>query len=536
VIRAVVPHASEDLVAFGEGGRRTAADLLGDAAQVASALRAFPPGDVALAAADRYLFAVALLGAWSGGRGVDLPPNGQEEAVRAVARACASGVLLHDRAGAGDGVDVRALLEGRAAPARLPDVPPGQHLVTLWTSGSAGPPRPIGKTAAQILGEARTVASVFGLGRDTRIVSTAPAHHIYGLLFGVLAPLSGGGAFGRETPLLAEAVAASLARSRATHLASTPAHLGALVGLDGLERLRCGFSSGAALPAATSEQLRHRFGLVVHEIYGSTETGGVAHRDRPGAPWRPFPDVTVSVSAEGLLGVDSPLLPPGAPRPFATGDRARLRDDGGFELLGRADDVVKVAGKRVALSEVEARLRAVPGVRDAAVVALPASGIRELELRAAVIAPGLDERVIRGALLDWLDPVTVPRRILLVETLPRDATGKLPRERLSALWEGDVLEMERIAEEGSGWFEGHFDGFPVLPGIVQILEFVLRPARERWPGLGAPVRLRRLKFKRLIRPGDVLTVRIARKGGGAILDFEIRCGAEPCATGLVDLA
>ena len=538
MIRALVPHRSADPVAFGEGGERSAADLLADAGRIARALERFPPGELTLACEDRYHAAAALLGSWMAGRPVALPPNGQDEAVRAAVRGSASGVLLHDRAGAVDGVDLRSLLEGPAGAVAFPEVTEGRHLVTLWTSGSTGAPQRYPKTAGQILGEALLLPRLFAIRPGARVVATVPAHHIYGLLFGVLAPLAAGGALGRRSPLHAEEVAAALRSAGATHLVSSPAHLHGLLVLDALPALERAFCSGGALASDVRGRLASRLGLSVVEIYGATETGGVAHRDEADGPWIPFPGVEVAIGDDGRLQVESPFLPPGAPRPFVPGDLAEPAAGGAFRLLGRADGVIKVGGKRIALAEVEARLLSLPGVRDAAVMAVPSPGMREVELRAAVVAPGLDEAAIRSGLLAWLDPVTLPRRIRLVEALPRESTGKIPRDRLLAVLapEGDTLAFDHELDDSAApWFEGHFEGFPVLPGVVQLLELVLRPARRRWPDLGDPVRIRRLKFQRLIRPGETLAVRISRPAGEARLEFQITCGGEPCSSGRFDL-
>jgi acyl-coenzyme A synthetase/AMP-(fatty) acid ligase len=134
----------------------------------------------------------------------------------------------------------------------------------------------------------------------------------------------------------------------------------------------------------------------------------------------------------GRMLVDSPFLDPAASRPFVSGDRIEMRE-GRFEHLGRADGVLKVGSTRVSLAELEARLLAVPGVKDAAALAVEVGGARGWESWAAVVGDATPES-IRAALLPWLDPVVIPRRIRIVEALPRDATGKLRREALRALF------------------------------------------------------------------------------------------------------
>jgi acyl-coenzyme A synthetase/AMP-(fatty) acid ligase len=537
VIRSIVAHDRREPVAVGAGGNRSAEQLLADAALASVSLRSMRAGEVAVACADRYLLTVALLGAWSAGRAVALPPNGQDSAVRAVAELPTTAVLLHDHDGAEVGVDVRSMLgAGRPGSLTLSGVDPERHLVTLWTSGSTGAPQPHRKSAGQILGETFLLQHELAVPSGCRFLATVPSLHIYGLLFGVLLPLSSRGAFFRESPLHAEAVAAAASGFGATHLVSTPAHLRGLLVLDSLPGVKRAFSSGAPLPARVREELAERLGLAVTEIYGPTETGGIARRDEGVEAWRPFSGVTVAVDGEGRLLVDSPLLARGAARPFCVGDRASL-EPGGFLLQGRADDVVKVAGKRVALAEVEARLLAVPGVTDAVAIALPVAGPRGTEILAAVAGRCVEERQVRAALLEWLDPVTLPRRIRVVDHLPRQPNGKIARGAIEALFriEPGVLAYETVSGGAADRsFQGHFEGCPVLPGFVQLLELVLAPSKRRWPDLGVLRKVKRLKFRRTIGPGETLQVRLKRASDGPQIDFEIANGENACTSGTLD--
>jgi acyl-coenzyme A synthetase/AMP-(fatty) acid ligase len=559
----ILPHGPDALVAVGDAGDRTAAELLRDAGRLAAALAAHRPGDVVLACGDRYLFLAALLGAWGAGHVVRLPANGQPETVRALSTDPEVRAILHDRGGA-EGTHLEALLAAAPAAGRLvlPDL--ARHLVTVTSSGSTGAHQRYPKTGRQLLDESGAEAALFEVDATARVLSTVPPFHIYGLVFGVLMAVRRGGAFVREGPLHAEAVRAALRRHRATDLVSVPPSLAALLALpdEPLPALRRVWSAGSPLPAPVFDALGEEPGWRVIEIYGASEVGGVAWRGRADAPWIPLPGVAVGADADGQLLVDSPWLPPGDARPVRGADRVEVAGAEGaavpsaearFQLLGRADGVVKVGGKRVSVREVEGRLLGLPGVRDAAVLAVPSSGTRGTELWAAVAATGWTAERLREALAAWLDPITLPRRLRVVGALPREATGKLVKARLAALFvppapapaPDEVVEPEAeaalpgedgfrltfTARPGLRWFQGHFPGQPVLAGVAQLDGLVLRQAERLWPDLGALAAVVRLKFRRPVLPGARLTLTLRRRVADRSVAFELCEDGAPCASG-----
>jgi acyl-coenzyme A synthetase/AMP-(fatty) acid ligase len=412
-----------------------------------------------LSCADRFHALVGLLACWTEGRTPVLPPNLRPETRRALFQhGNADGLLQDDRSG--EGLDVALLcgLQGRLDGSDRPT--PGDRIARLeqllasrsdvnvlyiHTSGSTGEPVSVPKTSGQLLGEVETLCETFSLDDDTRVLATAPPHHIYGLLFGVLTPLVSGGAFVRDNPLDPGELA-RLARDCAVNiLCAVPAHLSTFEALppealQGIERV---FSSGAPLPRRIAEALHRGFGLRVTEVLGSSETGGIAWRDvgAAGGPddaaveWEPFQRVQVSAADDGVLLIDSPFVHPGLPRPWRGADRIAMTAGGRFRHLGRADAILKVGGTRVSLAELEARLRALAGVTDAAVIALPQDGPRGHEICAAVVAPGLTAAELRRGLLRWFDPIALPRRLRLVAALPREQSGKLARARLVNLFD-----------------------------------------------------------------------------------------------------
>jgi len=182
------------------------------------------------------------------------------------------------------------------------------------------------------------------------------------------------------------------------------------------------------------------FDREIIEIYGSSETGVVAHRQQLSDPhWVPFSEVDIACNDEGLLQVSSPFINESEGDIFQTQDIVTMHGESGFLLQGRADSIVKIAGRRVSLLTVEEALKACEGVLDAAVTAVPVQGhIRDMAIWAAVAIGengDMNARSIRAQLLPMLDGIKIPRRIVVLEQLPREANGKLRKERLMALFQ-----------------------------------------------------------------------------------------------------
>ena len=437
-------HGPDSPVAWARGRVTTAEELV---AHVAGFAELLPPAEgdaeVVVICRDRHRFTVALLAAWQRGYSVALPPNPQRETIRALRQRPGVYTVVHDVDDIDKGIDVRDAAVVTAARTKLGKMPfgalgpfpPERRLATVYTSGSTGHHVACPKTAGQLLGEARVLAERFGT-HGARVLPMVPAHHIYGLLFGVLVPLVSGGSYFRFSPLHAAEVGAVL-EGGAEILVTVPAQLRGLTvagegELPGVERV---FSSGAPLSPKVAQQVERRFGWRVTEIFGSSETGGIAWRETGGeGPWTPLPGVAVRASASQHMLLDSPFLHPDTPRPFEAADRIEAHDDGTFAHLGRADGVIKIGGVRVSLAEIERRVLAIDGVRDAGVIARDVGGARGHEIWLAVVAPELDAKTIRAGLRSWLAPVAMPRRIKLLDALPRTETGKLPRAAPEALF------------------------------------------------------------------------------------------------------
>ena len=311
----------------------------------------------------------------------------------------------------------------------------------FYTSGSTGQAKCIRRSLGQMNAEIAALQSLWGDRlKESPILSTVPHQHVYGLIFKVLWPLASGRPFLTRQFDLWEEVLAHLPANAL--LVTSPAHLTRLGGLRPLSperQPRMILSAGAPLPELAAQEAWQILGVPVTEIYGSTETGAMATRQRDGGtpPWNPLPGYKIQRSAAGVLHLETPEM--GC---MEIADRIQEDGKGGFHLLGRADRIAKIEGKRVSLDEVEQSLRTLPQIQDAAVVVLA-------ELAAVlVLSPqGQTElaaqgrfrfgRSLRHMLATGLEPAGLPRRWRFVPSLPTSPMGKSRMNDLAGLFKDD---------------------------------------------------------------------------------------------------
>jgi acyl-coenzyme A synthetase/AMP-(fatty) acid ligase len=385
---------------------------------------------VCLATDDRVAVAAAVLASLAGGPPLVVPHAATPQALVEAREATGfRRALGDDRSVVPVGVELLRIGAGMRPPQPfVPSRPLDEPFVRLYTGGSTGAPQAWSKTPRNLLAEACYMTRRFGFVPADRIVATVSPRHIYGMLFSVLAPLVSGAAVLRETPFFPAAIAAEAARVDATVLVSVPAQVRALGATAWTATgLRLALSSTASLAAAESAAFAANAGVGVTEIYGSTETGGIAARCRATgeSTWSALDGVEWRL-VRGRLHVLSPYLSPDLPRgrdgSFRTADRA-VRAVSGFELQGRADGVVKVGGRRVDLGEIAERLKGLPGVSEAYVWSRDVSQGRGREIVALVAGRARPETLLR-ALRKLLPAAAVPRRIGRVERIPTTAAGK----------------------------------------------------------------------------------------------------------------
>ncbi|CAB3674774.1 D-alanine--D-alanyl carrier protein ligase [Paraburkholderia phenoliruptrix] len=435
-----------------------------------------------------------------------------------------------------------------------------QAPLTLYTSGSSGRPKPIRKTLAQFNAEVHTLEKQWGvLVGDATMLASVPHHHIYGLLFRVMWPLAAGRAFDRDVSIEPLHLQTQIAQGGAAVIVSTPAQLSRWPALPGFATLtpapRAFFSSGGPLALEAAQQYAAAYGAAPLEIYGSTETGGIAWRrqDQTDA-WQPVTGIEVRRDEDGALNVRSPHLNHNGWH--RTDDKIGLDAQGRFRLQGRLDRVLKLDGKRVSLPELEARLALHPYVMQAAIAPLAGGARKRVGAVVALTEAGnealRDEgrvslaQSLRRHLADYFDAVVLPRHWRFRLALPFDARGKLPVAAVAAAFEPRPEGFELLAEARSGdtlhyelrvpptlvHFSGHFPGLPILPGVVQV-DWAMRLAAEQLLGVRGVNSIDRLKFMAPVSPGAVLKLTLAHDAARRRVQFAYQLNDRECASGMI---
>ncbi|PJK14092.1 AMP-ligase [Lysobacteraceae bacterium NML07-0707] len=362
-----------------------------------------------------------------------LPPSRAPQAVAEVIADFAGALRLGDSADIDcdfrvDKVDANGVL-AEPLPVNAADL-----AMMVFTSGSTGKPSAHRKTWGALRhSDAVNQRMLHTLcGGAAQVVATVPPQHMYGMELSVLLPLLSCFAVHPGRPFFPEDIARALAECEAPRLlVTTPVHLRALLESGvALPPLAGIVSATAPLAPELAARAEARFGCELRETFGATEVCIFAERrtSRETA-WRLLEEVRLQPESTGTR-----VFRPSLPAPVMLADMVELSADGGsFELRGRQADLLEIAGKRASLADLTRRLQAIDGVQDAAMLQLQAdaSGVRRL--LAVVVAPDMDDAAIIAQLRSVTDPVFLPRRIIRVDALPRNETGKLPRQALLAL-------------------------------------------------------------------------------------------------------
>lgn len=422
-------------VAWRSGAPVTADELMGDAHWLAARL---PAREYQINLCEnRYHFLTALLSATLRGQALLLPSGRAQEDLLPLTQQHPSIYCLTDTEANFGSIELVRFFGSPGnlgGPQEELSVAGDSVVAELYTSGSTGAATPHTKTWDMLMRGAQLTGIRLGLDslQGASVVATVPPQHMYGLETSICLPLYWGLTVSIQRPLFASDIAAALeSMPQPRILITTPLQLrNCIVEHADLPPLELILSATAPLARDLAQQAERRFHTQVLEIYGATETGAIASR-RPAdeSRWSVLPGVSIERSGRRWC-----LKADHLPETIPLNDEIRLYQDGGFELLGRDADLIKIAGKRASLTDLDQKLLRINGVEDG-VFFLPDSKDGTItRLACFVRAPSLEDEAIMIALRQVLDPAFMPRPLFRVAALPRNESGKLPRQRMLRLF------------------------------------------------------------------------------------------------------
>lgn len=553
----LLTHANaSDIVARRLNSAVTAGEFIADVLRVQASL---PTGRHLLnACTDRYHFAVALAAAMLAGKITLLPATHTPEMIRQLQANLSDVVCICDHPNNIALPQIPYPLRDEHSPLEpvwpAPLIPAAQTMAWIYTSGSTGTPLAHVKTWGKLVKNVQTCAARFALndGQVHTLIGTVPPQHMYGLESTVWVALQTGNVLWAGHPFYPEDILQAIQAIPAPRwLVTTPVHLRSfMTALQDADKsapsLQGIISATAPLSGGLAAQAETQFNTKLYEIYGSTETGQIAtRRSAQSLVWQLLDGVNLVKSADPE---DSRYWASGGyiEQAVPMNDVIELLGDGYFNLHGRVADLINIAGKRNSLGNLNQQLCQIEGVVDGAFF-MPDETNADTEgvtrLTAFVVAPQLSAQQILQALRERIDPVFLPRPLYLVNALPRNTTGKLPRNALQAL--GEICRAERsqstpkldplcqtfVIPAHHPAFPGHFPGNPIVPGVV-LLDNALLVVAQACGATAFTGKIASAKFLSPVIPDERIQIQLVPKTLHQY-EFHLTVGERKVATGAV---
>lgn len=324
-----------------------------------------------------------------------------------------------------------------------PILPPAGTALVKLTSGSTGEPLGSCFDDEALSAGIGQIAAAMEIEAADRVLMAIPLSHSYGFDNGVLSLCALGTPLVLEPSFYPAAILRALQESETTFLPLVPPLVRGIAGGGGSWgslRLRRVICAGGVLVPEAARLFLETTGRPVHNFFGSTETGGISFEKNPldpaaaGTVGHPLPGVKIELDAEGRVSVFSAANTSGhfgsggerRGQAVRTGDLATFTPEGRLKLLGRSADILNIGGKKVAAAEIENALRALPGVREAAVVGVE-DAVRGERSVAFLVAESWPVD------LSPLPAVHTPRELHRLDSLPYTERGKVDRGLLRSL-------------------------------------------------------------------------------------------------------
>ncbi|OAL75775.1 acyl-CoA synthetase [Acinetobacter sp. SFB] len=500
-------------------------DFWQDVIQQSHAIESLSQQSWALWEPESYQFLVLLFAALLAKKQVLLPPNRVSDLEKELAE---QNIYFLQRQSV-------SLEQNQNIELNLDDAFLHQAEIYFYTSGSTGQPKKIPRTLRQLLNEVQGLDASFQLPEQAIAIATVSHQHIYGLLFKLLWPLASGRCFYQTQLAFPEDVADIQKKIAAfkmdNYVISSPALLKRWTSDVLLQDCLTVYSSGGKLESG----VRPYVSRPITEVFGSSETGGIAHRQQDDALWTPFANVDIQAGEQQELQIRTNHA-------FSedwifTGDKVEVMDavnfKSPFRLLGRLDRIVKLEEKRLSLDAIEQKIVELDEIIQCHVLIVEREH-RQILACVAVLSEQARQQLqssnkaqcvaaIKAQLTSKLESIAIPRQWRFLTQLPQNAQSKLNKQYMKSLFQPMllpiVLEQQNEPDQALyrlefspelECFKGHFPDYPIFPGVGQI-GFIQHFARQAWAELEWCNGFEQLKFQDLIQPYRVLQLKLSRK-------------------------
>ncbi|MFM2029346.1 MAG: hypothetical protein RL517_537 [Pseudomonadota bacterium] len=502
----------------------TFAALKSDVSKARELIKDVPNAEIALFHSDAYIFLVWLLAAWQEGRKVLVPVD--------------KNIALSPRfsswfkVGEFDSPDLVGWnTDKQIASTLFNKVDSNFEAIGVFTSGSTGEPVRIDKTIRQLENEVDALEFTFGAKIEKNVVfyRSVSHQHFFGMPFGVFWAVSRGSMLSRVVIKGGH----EWNTSNPQVLITSPSFLKSIADITSQHKnigpgIQSIFSAGGILEDAIFSIINLITKTRVVDIYGSSETGHIAWRGSPEMSWQVQEGVEFKRPIVDVLEIKSKFCP--GDEWFPTSDLARLSGNS-FEILGRADRIIKIEGTRVSLSQLIASVKESKFVEDCLISDIENGRRSQLGAVLKLSPSGLDALKVDGrlklinglkdSLRGKVNSIAIPRRWRFVDDFPVNSLGKVLKANLDSLFSEKLkapIIISLKAEENSvelvldmlkslDCFNGHFDNFPIVPGVA-LLEWAVKISEGHLVKNHIFSGMSQIKFQKFIKPNQVICLRL----------------------------
>lgn len=436
---------------WSKGIHKTWLDFLTDTAKLRKQINESPADDWILHCEDYWYFLVIFTALLQCKKRILLTQNITENFIKEIRK---EGIEFVTDQIVPDSRFIPDMVEKAGIPSKeeirtTPEIVAEETRILLFTSGSTGKPKAVPQRMKEFNEDNAFVASKWRKEFENRkLVTTVSQHHIYGFLFGIALPFAIGIPFRRKRIELPDEF--TRLSDESYMVIATPAFLKRTVEVESKLSIPDPwiFTSGGAVSPELAVQTNDVFGVYPLEVYGSTETSGIAYRqqNKDQLVWTPFDNAKVWKGDDGCLRIISPYIKD--PEGFATADMVDfIEGTNRFIMKGRSDSIVKIEEKRISMTEIENRLYETKLVKDVKVIAL-SNEVRQFLAAAVVLnADGVEKfkdtekylvnRYFHDFLMKYFENVVLPKKWRFVDSLPTDVQGKVHKNEVAALFNGE---------------------------------------------------------------------------------------------------